>query len=78
VPRYFFNLYNDVTAMDPEGMELPDLAAARAEAITNIRGLLTEDVLRGRIVLRHRIEIADESQAVVDKVAYGEAVEIER
>lgn len=33
MPRYFFNLYNDLTAIDEEGVELPDLAAAEVHGI---------------------------------------------
>jgi hypothetical protein len=33
MPRYFFNIRDGETIIDDEGTELPDLDAARAEAI---------------------------------------------
>jgi len=41
MPRYFFNVMNDVKSMDFEGRELPDLDAARVEALKDV-----EDILR--------------------------------
>ena len=32
MPRYFFDIHDDIDVTDHEGMELPDLKAARAEA----------------------------------------------
>jgi hypothetical protein len=36
MPRYFFNVINDVKAEDFNGIELPDLDAARGEAQKDI------------------------------------------
>lgn len=77
MPRYFFHLYNDIVAMDEEGAELPDLEAARANGIREAREMLLETVAEGRINFSHRIDIADESGAVVDSVTFGEAVTVE-
>lgn len=77
MPRYFFHLYNDVVAMDDEGVDLPDLAAARANGIKEAREMMVETVSEGRINFSHRIDIADESGAVVDSVTFGEAVAVE-
>ena len=77
MPRYFFHLYNDVVAEDEEGQDLPDLAAAREYALRNIRDLMTEEVMKGRLILRHRIEIADEQGKRVLTVPFSEAVTVE-
>jgi hypothetical protein len=77
VPLYFFHLYNDIVSMDEEGVDLPDLEAARANGIREAREMMLETVAEGRINLSHRIDIADESGAVVDSVAFGEAVTVE-
>jgi hypothetical protein len=78
VPHYYFHLYNDFVAMDREGAELPDLVAAKEVAKVNIRdimaGLVKED---GRVTLQHRIEIADETGAVVATVPFRDAVAVE-
>jgi hypothetical protein len=77
MPRYYFHLYNDVVAEDEEGQDLPDLAAAREYALRNIRDLMTEEVMKGRLILRHRIEIADEQGKRVLTVPFSEAVTVE-
>lgn len=77
MPRYYFHLYNDVISMDEEGVDLPDLEAARANGIKEARAMMLETVAEGRINFSHRIDIADESGAVVDSVTFGEAVEVE-
>jgi hypothetical protein len=77
VPHYFFHLYNDVVVLDEEGRALPDLAAARANAIREAREMMLDAVAEGRINLSHRIDIADEAGTVVGSVTFGEAVRVE-
>jgi hypothetical protein len=75
--RYFFHLYNDLTAMDEEGRECPDLASARENAVREAREIMLDTLLAGRIDLSHRIDIADETGAVVASVAFRDVVAIE-
>lgn len=75
--RYFFHLYNDIIAMDEEGRMLPDLAAARANAITEAREMMTETVAEGRINFSHRIEVADHRGDIVATVLFEEAVTVQ-
>jgi hypothetical protein len=42
MPRYFFNVHDSRDYPDNEGMELPDLAAVRAEAIRSSGEMLRE------------------------------------
>lgn len=77
MPRYFFHLHNDVVAMDEEGVDLPDREAARANGIKEAREIMLETVSQGRINFSHRIDIADESGAVLESVTFGEAVAVE-
>ena len=77
MPRYFFNLYNDVVTMDEEGVDLASTDAARDEAIRNIRDLMKDDLVKGRIALAHWIEIADGHGQVLGTVRFGEAVTVE-
>jgi hypothetical protein len=57
VPRFYFHLFNDVDVPDEEGIELPDLDAARAAAVQQARGMIGELVKTdARIVLDHRID----------------------
>ena len=77
MPRFFFHLYNDMIVEDEEGLELPDLATAREQAIVGGRELLCEQVRIGRMRLHHRIEVADEKGRIVLKVPFRELVDIE-
>ena len=43
-PRFYFHLYNDVEARDPEGFELPNLASARMVAVHNARFTAAETI----------------------------------
>jgi hypothetical protein len=76
MPRFYFHLYNDVIATDEEGRELPDLEAARAAAVHDVRSVMSDEVLKGKLTLSHRIVVADESGRVVATVRYADAVEV--
>ena len=78
MPRFYFHLHNSVDVADEEGVELPDLEAARAHAVKLVRYEFGEAAkAEGRIVLSHRIDIEDESGAVLATVRFAEAVLIE-
>lgn len=77
MPRYFFHVFNDIIALDEEGAELADLAAAREQAIVSARSLACESIRQGRLNLDHRIEIADESDTRKMTVTFREAFIIE-
>jgi hypothetical protein len=77
MPRYHLNLFNGTgSVIDEEGLEFPDLAAARAEAVRDIRSILSDEVLKGRIDLQGRIEIAEPAGTVCATVRFTEAVEL--
>jgi hypothetical protein len=76
MPRFFFHLYNDLISTDEEGRELPDIEAARAAAVHEVRSVMTEEVLKGRLTLSHRIVVADEAGHVVATVRYADAVDV--
>lgn len=78
MPRYYFHLHNGAVARDEEGLELPDLDAARQEAIKAARELMGEDIKAGLLRLGHRIEIRDADGAEVLVVPFAEAIMIER
>ena len=46
MPRYFFDIHDDVDTIDQEGLDLPDVGSAREEAV---RGLveIAREVLPG-------------------------------
>jgi hypothetical protein len=78
LPRYFFHIYDDIVVRDDEGMELPDVAAARREAIAGIREMMCEQVRQGHLALHHRVEVEDADGAPVFTLLFAEAVRVER
>ena len=64
--HYYFNLLDGVRIEDEEGQELPDDAAAHAEAMRSARSIMAEAVWTGRLPLDESIEI----------VAHGEVVAV--
>lgn len=77
MPRYFFHLHNDDDVIDHSGTEFPDLAAARDHALAMARFEVSEAAKRdGRIILSHRIDVEDESGAVLETMHFADAVQI--
>jgi hypothetical protein len=74
--RYYFHLYDDVVTLDEEGVDLPDIDAARDNAIAAIRGLICGDVQNGRLDLRHHLEVAGEDNQRLLTIRYGEALDL--
>ena len=76
MPRFFFNVYDDVVAIDHEGMELPNLEAARLSALQGARELIAEQVKHGYIVQTHWIDVVDEGGNTVLTLSFRECVTI--
>ena len=75
--RFHLNIYNDVDTKDLDGLELPDLAAAKDVAIDGARSMMAEHVRRGRpISLHHRIEITDQAGKVLATLPFRELITI--
>ena len=70
MPRYYFHVRegSDISR-DHEGQELPNVQAARREAIAAGREILGEKLLHGGSLNSRTIEIADETGRVVDTVS---------
>lgn len=77
MPVFYFNLYDDVVAIDDEGRELTDVGAARTEAIAAARELICEQVREGRLNLRHTIQVEDEDRRPVLTLPFSAALEVE-
>jgi hypothetical protein len=78
MPRYFFHLRNDLDVPDPEGKELPDLDAARAQALAFAVDMAAASVLEHRkLNLQHRIDVEDETGAILLTVTFGDAITLE-
>ena len=77
MPLFHLNLFNDVDNIDEEGEEFPDLACAKAMAISSARDLMAEHLKEGRpIDLRNRIEVADESGKVLAVIPFREVITV--
>lgn len=78
MPRYYFHLINDIDVPDMEGVELPDLYAARANAIEQARGLIGEMAkTEARIVLSHHIDIEDDDGQVLETLMFRDIIKVE-
>lgn len=76
MPRYYFNLHNDVDSLDDEGRDLPDLASARRAAAEDARHMAAESLRHGHLNLAHFVEVTDEHGQSLIKVTFGEVVTI--
>lgn len=76
MPKFYFNLYNDVTSIDEEGLELPNAALALQRAAAIAREMAAESVRQGHLVLEHRLEVTDESGETVGAVYFRDVVRI--
>lgn len=75
MPQYYFNIFNDVITMDPEGAELADDEAAHAHAVKQVRSLAADTVMHGHITASDWLEIVDEDRKPITCVRFDEAVE---
>ena len=76
MPLFYFHLFDDIACLDEEGQELPSAEEAVATARANAREMACAEVLRGRLNLNHRIEVADELGKVISIVTFRDAVEV--
>jgi hypothetical protein len=77
MPRYYFHLFNDITALDEQGVVLPNAAVALQHGAMSAREMAAESVREGRLVLDHRIEVEDESGGNIGTLRFRDVVQIE-
>ena len=78
MPRFYFNLRDDLSADDQEGLDLPGFDAARAHAETFARDLAAEGIKRdGKLTLHHCIEVTNDTGQDVLTVRFADVVTIE-
>ncbi len=56
MPRFFFHVREESFVPDPDGIEFPDPAAARAAAVEGVRGMICDQVRQGRLCLGYGME----------------------
>jgi len=74
MPRYYFDLHNDVDSLDDQGCVFPDDAAAIEHGIMEARHMAAHSVDQGHLIKHDRIEVRDEDRQLVRVVRFGEAV----
>lgn len=78
MPRFYFNVFNDVVTIDEEGVDLPDQRAAEAQAQVAAAELIAEQLKAGeKLNLNHRIEIEDADHRIVYTLPFRALVENE-
>jgi hypothetical protein len=74
VPRYFFHVYDDVVALDDEGLKLENVTIARDSAVRAARGLAAAQIMeQGKVNIRHRIDVEDEERRPVLTLPFSAA-----
>ena len=77
MPLFYFHLRDHTeSVLDPEGVELPDLAAVSQKALTHARELISHDAKAGLIDMRFRIDAEDEGGNIVHSVPFEQALTI--
>jgi hypothetical protein len=79
MPRYYFDLRDDIDVDDPEGRVLPDVDSALVHAKKEAQEMVVACVAEGRQVdLQHSIRVRDEDGDVKVVVHFSEAARIVR
>lgn len=79
MPRYFLNIRNSLGYVeDEEGQDLSGPAEAYDAAVRGARSLMREELIEGKLDLRGRIEVTDESGKLSFTVPFPDTVQIER
>lgn len=77
MPLFYFHIHDDFELRDEDGIDMAGPAAARDAALAGARGMMSEQVLKGRLSLHHRIEVEDADGVAVLTLPFADAVEIE-
>ena len=71
MPRYYFHIRShDGFIHDPDGSDLPDLAAAREEAERAARDLLANLLKGGKVLDGQVFEITDDAGKVLERLPF--------
>lgn len=77
MPRWYFHLYQSGDVLlDPEGVDIADIAAVRVRALSVARDLIAADAATGVLYLDTRLCIADAQGDGVFEIAFADAVAI--
>jgi hypothetical protein len=77
MPRYFFHIRTgDAVIRDPDGSDLPNLDAARAEARQAARDLLAALLKEGGVLDGQVFEISDEAGSVLERIPFRSVIRL--
>jgi len=75
MPRFYFNVRSGLAVIeDEEGTELPSLTAAKTEALSDARSLMSAAILEGDDISGRSIEIRNEAGDVLFILPFADAV----
>jgi hypothetical protein len=77
MPRFFFHVVGGDLVVDEEGIELPDIGAARHHAIVGARSILSSEIMAGRLPLREAIEVTDDNGSSLLVLPFRQAFQVE-
>jgi hypothetical protein len=78
MPRYYFNLRNDISVDDEEGVDLPDEATASERAVKYAVEMAAVGVAERRhLDVHHRIEVTNGAGELLFTVEFGDVVKID-
>lgn len=69
--RYFFHIVDGDISIDTEGTELPDLEAARSEAISAAGEILKEAGVNGWKGIEWQMHVTDDSNKTLLKLVFS-------
>lgn len=76
MPRFYLHVHDTHDAIDEEGMELPHLDDACAEAINGLRGVIAGQVRDGRLATHTHVSITDAAGQRLRVVTFIDAVAV--
>jgi hypothetical protein len=75
VALYFFHLRDGGDMLlDPEGRQIADASVIPGMALTDARGIISQDALTGYVQLDQWIDVNDEAGALVHQLSFRDAV----
>ena len=77
MPQYYFHLRDHTERLlDPEGRTIDDPKDIPLVALREVRGVISQDALTGKIDLSQRLEVEDENGKIVHSLAFEDAIKI--
>jgi hypothetical protein len=71
--RYHFNVYDSATTIDPEGMQLPDIRAARHEGFMRAAAMIMQEADKSTLDYGWCMEITDGRGMVLIRLDFSES-----